>query len=170
MRPAQVPEPPSQARPLHLRLAVQVDGAALEVLSADLVDESLEPARQVVGPWVYELREGGETVWVGTMADPTTERGIARPREYEHPYRPGSRGDFIVRVPIGQDSVRRPVEIRVYKLTGPIPANLDELKRLVASGESTYLHRIGTIEDRALRRHRDWARVEAALGPVKRDH
>src|SRR4051812_39534003 len=53
----------SADRPQHLRLTVQIEDGRLELLHAMVVNEPLDPPHGTVGNWVYEWREGGETIW-----------------------------------------------------------------------------------------------------------
>ena len=156
----------SAERTQHLRLTVQIEDGRLELLHTMVVNEPLDPPRGTVGNWVYEWREGGETIWWGTMHDPLTQRAIARPKEVEHSFGQLQRGDFTVRVPVGRESAGGALELRVYRSAIPLPADPQAVRSLLASGQQLEL--VATLDDAAFKRHRQWREVEAALG-IKRE-
>ena len=124
MTAAQIsPGQPARDRARHLRITVQIEEARLELVSAIVVNQPLDVPKTIVGVWVYEWREDGETVWWDTMPDPFAERGIARPKEYEHSFGQRRRGDFTIRVPIDSDAARRRLEDYARRQRGAVKSH-----------------------------------------------
>ena len=168
MTAAQIsPGQPARDRARHLRITVQIEEARLELVSAIVVNQPLDVPKTIVGVWVYEWREDGETVWWDTMPDPFAERGIARPKEYEHSFGQRRRGDFTIRVPIDSDAARRRLELRVYRSAAALPGDPEAVRRLMASESRSQLELVATLADEAFKRHPQWANVQASLGVVK---
>jgi hypothetical protein len=155
-------------RPQHLRLTVQIEDGRLDLLDALVVNDPLDPPRRTVGLWVYQWREGDDTVWWDTMPDPLTQRSIARPKEFEHSFGRLRRGDFTVRVPVDRHGATQRLELRVYRSAAALTEDPAALADLVAA-RGTQLELVATLGDEAFKRHPQWARVEAALDIVRRE-
>lgn len=160
---------PARDRARHLRITVQIEEARLDLVSAIVVNEPLDPPKATIGLWVYEWREDGDTVWWDTMADPLAQRGIARPKEREHSFGQRRRGDFTVRVPIDEGGARRRLELRVYRSASALPEDPEAVRRLISGESPRQLELVATLADDSFKRHPEWASVQAALGMVKRE-
>jgi hypothetical protein len=144
----------------HLRVTLELDGGRAHVLSLRLIEKPLVQGPYALGPFIYQVSAAGHTLWVDTEADPTVERGLARPGEREHSFQASPRPMLTVRVPVTGDSVPPDLSIELFRATAAMPRDVAALAQMFAMEKvPPDLERIASLRLADLRQLPSWFKL-----------